>query len=149
IFPLIIVFGAFLNKKKDYVLILLFFLLTLFLVTANITHIGFFIYENLFRIPGFAMFRNFFGQWAFVYIFFYSLTIGTSLVLILKKLKKIHSILLIIVFCLVLGISSWPFISGQIVNTYLPDSKSVKLPIVMDTNYEKFLLFLENTQIDG
>ena len=66
--PFVIILGILLNKKKQGVLVLIaaFFFITLFLVSANITHIGVEFYRKLFYVPGFSMFRVFYGQWQWV-----------------------------------------------------------------------------------
>ena len=85
LFPAIIICAFILNHSKLFLLTAIFFLITLFFVSANITQIGFDFYKNLFNLPGFSMFRNFFGQWIFVFTFFYVLLLAQALVIIFEK----------------------------------------------------------------
>ena len=50
-------------------LIAIFFFTTLYLSSANITQIAVELYRMLFYIPGFSMFRVFYGQWQWVHAF--------------------------------------------------------------------------------
>lgn len=101
VLPLCIVV-AFIRSKSRLLFVLgLFFVFTLFLVTANITHIGVWIYQLLFYIPGFTMFRSFSEKWFFVFSFFYMLLVSLSLpVLVQRSKKSIQIILLGILLCI-------------------------------------------------
>ncbi len=149
--PLVIIVGFLLVRKKDRETILtsFFFFITFFLVTANITHLGIEFYRRLFQIPGFAMFRNFYLQWGYVFIFFYALLFGQSLSLIFKKLKpkyiKLTAISIVIVFFL----GFWPFLSGQLVDGIHWGSKGVKTAMIMDPKYEQTLKFIRDLPDEG
>jgi len=149
--PLCIILGFLLSKakQKDFTLIAIFFFITTFLESANITHIGIEFYRKLFYIPGFSMFRNFYGQWQWVQTFFYTLLLGYSFFLILSKLKRKISYILL---CLIVGsivVSNWEFISGQIFRQPHRATKDVSTIIEMDPHFEETLSFFRNQPDDG
>ena len=149
--PLIVILGFLLNKKRSTALMLIaiFFFVTLFLTSANVTQAGVEVYRMLFLIPGFSMFRVFYGQWQWVHAFFYTLLFGFTLYTVLTRLKRIYiftfSILLIILFI----ISSWPFINGQVLRTIHPGSKNMTSIIRMSPDYEHMLAFIKSLPDDG
>jgi len=153
IFPVIILLGFLWNnlwnKRKTMLLTGIFFLIVLFFVSANITDIGLNFYKALFNIPGFSMFRNFYGQWGFIFLFFYTLLLGQSLFVVFKKIKKYYVYLLIISITVFLIINAWPFINGTLVNKVLFESKDVKIAIRIDPQYEEVLSFIRSLPIDG
>lgn len=135
---LFILFGLLYNKAKDRILLLtgVFFLITLYLLTANITSLGVKIYESFFYIPGFSMFRNFIGQWAFVFTFFYALLFGQSIYLIFKKLNS-FKINLLITLTIIFGfiISNWSFFNGSLTNKTHSQTQDVKIAMKLDPAY--------------
>lgn len=149
--PLVIILGFLLSRarEKTFTLIALFFFITTFLESANITNLGNAMYKILFYIPGFSMFRNFYGWFIYVQAFFYALLLGYAFFLIFSKLKKrivyISSILIIGVFVF----NSWKFIGGQILRDPHRGTDNVSTVIRMDPNYEKMLSFLRNLPDDG
>lgn len=149
--PLVVILGFLLSRarEKTFTLIALFFFITTFLESANITNLGNEIYRILYYIPGFSMFRNFYGWFIYVQAFFYALLLGYAFFLIFSRLKKrivyISSILIIGMFV----INSWKFISGQIIRDPHRGTNNVSTIIQMDTNYEKILTFLRNLPDDG
>ncbi len=148
VFPIILCIGTLLAKRKTNVLLGLFFLVTLFLTTAHISGLGFEFYKLLFRIPGFSMFRNFNGQWSFVYLFFYSIFLGQSLILILNKLARIYRLIILIAFAAILVISGRGLITGSTAIPRHSDTK-VRYAIRMDPVYEEVIDFFRNDPIDG
>ena len=150
VFPLLLVLGFIWNKKKGYLLSGIFFLIILFFASANITKVGFTLYMALFQIPGFSMFRNFYGQWFRSYDFFYMLLFGQAMAIVLSKLdKKFHRYLLFSLIFILLLTTSWPMINGMLVNTNLWQSKNIKSHIEMDPQYEKVLGFIRALPVDG
>lgn len=149
--PLAIILGFLIIKarEKTFTLIALFFFITTFLESANITNLGNAMYKILFYIPGFSMFRNFYGWFIYVQAFFYALLLGYAFFLIFSKLKKrivyISSILIIGMFVF----NSWKFISGQIIRDPHRGTNNVSTIMQMDPNYEKILSFLRNLPDDG
>ena len=55
--------------KKIFLLLTVFFLIALYFDTANITPFFAKIFELMFKVPGFSMFRNYYGQ--FLYVFYF------------------------------------------------------------------------------
>jgi hypothetical protein len=146
-----IILGFILNKFKNNLLTLtgIFFLLTLYLVTANITGIGIKLYEILFYLPGFSMFRNFIGQWAFVFTFFYALLFGQAAYIVYKKIgNKSRTIIFTALISFYFIISAWEFFTGSLVNKTHFQSKNVKIAMAMDPAYEKTLNYIRSLK-DG
>ncbi|MCL5113762.1 MAG: hypothetical protein M1372_01160 [Patescibacteria group bacterium] len=160
LFPAILIIAAILNRKIsifdrrqafNFLLVFTFFIIIFFFITANITNIGFNFYKLFFNIPGFAMFRSFFGQWAHTYIFFYSLIIGFSLYYVLYFLSNFKRLALYLLVVFAIIISGLPLIKGDIVNMLLTRNAGVdvRVPILMDREYEKMLLYVRDIPIDA
>lgn len=148
LFPFIIVLGLYLNKTKAILITSLFFLIVLFFAAANITDTGFLFYKSLFYIPGFKMFRNFYGQWAFVFIFFYTILLGQCLAVVLNNARIKYKNVIIAIFSVVVLINSIPLLSGQKINSLHHLSKTSAV-FQMDPGYEQVLAFIKNSAIDG
>ncbi len=156
--PLVLILGFLLNTKnlpaerqgkKTLLLTGIFFLTTLFLLSAKITDLGIELYKRLFYIPGFGMFRNFIGQWLFVFSFFYALLFGQALFLVFSRFKQAYAGILYFGIGLVLILGAWPFINGELVNKTHFQSNNVKIAMVMDPKYEKTLAFIRSLPDDG
>ncbi len=148
-FSIIVGFLLSLKRQKDLTLISAFFFITIFLESANITQIGVDFYRTLFYIPGFSMFRNFYGQWQWVQTFFYSLLLGYAFFLIFSKLKKKAVYIMSIFIALIFAYNSWTFVNGQILRQPHRATDNVSTIIRMDPNYEKTLSFFRNLSADG
>lgn len=151
IVPLIVILGFLLKRKKQKEILLtsLFFLITFFLVTANITQIGAQMYSKLFYIPGFSMFRNFYTQWAFIFIFFYALLFGQSLFLILSRCKKAYVKLIAVSILILFTIGFLPFLNGKLVDGIQWGSKGIKTAMIIDPRYEKTIDFIRKLPDEG
>lgn len=149
LFPLLFVLGFLWNKSRTYLLTALFFFITLFLVTANITGIGFKLYVLAFRLPGFSMFRVFYGQWAWTYLFYYSVLIGLAIATVLPRLKTIQKHLLVGFIAILFLTTSWPLISGKLTDTTHWQSKGIKSHVKMDPLYEEVLSYIRSLPVDG
>lgn len=149
IFPLIITFGFMYNKNKTLTLAGVFFLIVLFFATANITNIGFEIYKKLFDIPGFSMFRNFFGQWGYALLFFSTILFGQALYVVLMKIKERYRYLLCAILLLLLFVNAFPFINGFLVNKVIWQSNNIHVFMKMDPQYEKLLRYVRTLPADG
>lgn len=158
--PFFLVIGLILSSKSDFskvqkrtfVLIVFFYIISLFFATANVTHLWFRIYSSLFSIPGFSMFRNFYGHWAFVYVFFFSLVCGFGFYVILRNINNVRiQISLGILVALIFTVSALPFIRGDMVNLVLNKNQKIefKVPIQMDPEYEKLLQFVREIPGEG
>lgn len=143
--PLILLIGLILLRKdkKTFLLTGIFFMITLFLLSANITNAGVVLYQLFFHIPGFSMFRNFIGQWIFVYTFFYALILGLSIHLILTRLTYRKAKFLFLIFCLILFVQGLPLLNGSLVKKTHPTSNNIQIPILMDKNYEEALVYAD------
>ena len=149
IFPFLMVVSLIFNRKKTIILTAFFFLIVLFFATANITNIWLEIYKLIFYIPGFSMFRNFYGQWQFAYVFFYSILFGQALYIILSKLNKAYTYLLLFFLVLILIINAMPLVTGELVRRPLWQSKEVVEVMEMDPDYEKALSFVSSLPSDA
>lgn len=149
--PLVVILGFLLNRGRDKTILLtgLFFLIILFLLSAKVTDLGVELYKRLFYIPGFTMFRNFIGQWLFVFSFFYALLFGQALFLVFSRFKQVYAGILYFGIGLVLILGAWPFINGELVNKTHFQSNNVKIAMVMDPKYEETLAFIRSLPDDG
>lgn len=147
-FPLIIVFMLFKNKKILPLIITLFFLVLFFIVTGKITNTGFEIFKLFFHLPGFVMFRNFYGKWIAIFLFFYTLLVGlavfTAFIYLRKKYQKLS---FSIFFIFILVLNSLPFIRGDISNRVFTKDTGVEVKsrIVVDSQFEKILSYYRNS----
>lgn len=149
IFLLIVTLGFFWNKNKPILLTGAIFLIALFFSTANITNIGLSFYKTLFKIPGFSMFRSFYGQWGYVALFFYVLLLGQALLLIFSRIKKPYKQLLFVGLGSLLIVSSWPFINGSLINKVLWQSEDVPIVMRVDPDYETAFKVVRSLPTDG
>lgn len=156
VFPFIIVISLLFNKQKTILLTSFFFLIVLFFSTANITDTWLLIYKWLFNVPGFSIFRNFFGQWMYAYMFFYSILFGQAFYIVLQalhnsqsKLKKLLTFLLISVPILILVINAMPLIKGDIIRKAIWQSNNVEWVMKMDSSYEQALSFMRSLPVEG
>ncbi len=158
--PFIFIVGLLLYKKvekynqrrNNFLLIVTFFLLILFLVTARVTDIGFSFYKSLFYIPGFSMFRNYLGQFSFVFIFFYTFVFAYSLFYLLLFLrKKIFAVVVVSIFIVLIVSSSISFIRGDMINLVQNKGfpQEITVPIIMDPQYEQALEYIRKLPTDG
>ncbi len=150
ILPLLIILTGFMTARKKNLLAVtgIFFLVTLLLVSANITGVWVGIYRKLFMIPGFGMFRNFIGQWQFVYAFFYALLFGFGLHALFQRLK-IRSIILLTFVCFSLVVfQNWQFLGGSVARIR-HQGADVRTAITMDPQYENMLDVIRNLPVDG
>lgn len=150
--PTVVVLGYILSRRnnKTFILTGIFFLLTLFLLTAKITNIGVEIYKQLFYLPGFSMFRNFIGQWLFVFSFFYAMLFGQSLAVIFSKFKKPYiPTVVALLMCAVFIFGAWPFILGETVRDFHGLVENQHVPIRMDPKYEQTLEYIRRLPADG
>lgn len=136
--------------KRNVLLLSIFSLLTLFLSTANITNIGYSFYRNLFYLPGFSMFRNYYTQWLYSYIFYISLLFGFSLFTITRRLKVRYTILLGIVGIVCTVLPGYILFSGYLINhAIIRGSKKVTSVFTMDPRYEEVLAFIRTLPDEG
>jgi hypothetical protein len=146
----LIILGLYLNKPRNRTILLLctFFLITFFLMTANITSIGVEIYKNMFYIPGFSMFRNFIGQWQFVFAFFYSLLLGCSLYAVFNSIGSRRSWWVSGLIVVLLLIVNRNFINGSVVNKMVNDTSGFKTGVIFDPQYINSIAHFKNHPYD-
>lgn len=149
VFPILVLWGYILRKNKLFLLTGIFFLISLFFVTASIINIGVEFYKSLFNIPGFSMFRNFFGQWSYVFIFFYTLLLGQALSIIFEKIHFRFAFPIGLYLFFILLFNAIPFIKGDLIKKIHHQSNDVKMTIKMDPEYEKVLSYIRSIPIDG
>lgn len=150
--PLIVLLGLVNNKIKSKLFLLtgISFLIILYLVSAKVSYSGIKIYENLFlHVPGFGMFRWFYIQWMFVYVFFFSLLFGQALFLVLNTLNTTKvKVILFFFFVYIIG-SAWVFIRGDQFALAHFQSDNVKRMVAMDSRYESMLEYIRQIPYDG
>lgn len=151
IFPALAMLGFLSLKRKSKTLLLVsvFFFTTLFLVSANITQIGVEFYRKLFLIPGFGMFRGFFGQWQWVYTFFYTLLVSLTISFLFSKIKRKYIFIISIATIGFILARSWIVFNGDIVDVLHGASKDVKVAVSIDRHYEEMLEFIKKIPNDG
>lgn len=157
--PAILLMGLILNIKKrnndiqqrlNYLLLISFFLLAMFFDTANITPLSINIYRFLFNFPGFGMFRNYFGQFMYLFFFFYAIVFGVSLYQVACFLKQKQNYLLFSFFAVLMLVNGWPFINGTLVNQpFYQGRVGIKGTFKMDKTFEKVLDYFRGGQDDG
>ena len=156
VFPLLVVISLLLLKrtnerifpKKTFLLTFTFFLVALFLDTARITDTGLALYSQLFKIPGFSMFRNFHGQFLYVYSFFYALVVGLSVYVLLINLRKFRRVVVIALFWVLLA-NGWPLVSGYMLNLPLLGLPKTNAAMRVDPQFSETLEFIRSLPIDG
>lgn len=161
VFPLIII-GSFIllgtsklfdkRLKKSYLLLGTFFIVILFLDTAKITPLGFEIYKNFFNIPGFSMFRNYYGQWMFLYLFFFTLLFSTGFYIFITSMKNnLFRLSLTLLFIAILLIRALPFLQGDMINIIANrgEEREFSYSITMDPEFSNLLTFIRNLNQDG
>lgn len=148
IFPLMLIGGLFLNRGKTSLLTGIFFLIAFFFASANLTDLGFTFYKQLFRIPGFSMFRNFHGQWAYSFMFFYALLLGQAIAIVSSRLNKRLSLVLIIGFFIAILGSGLPLIIGRASIVTHTDT-GLRYTFQMDPIFEEVLNYFRTNPIDG
>lgn len=145
---LIVLIGFILNKKKEFLLISIFFFITFFFTTANITNVGVEFYKSLFYLPGFSMFRLFF-KWLHVFVFFYALLFGFAAYSIIEKLKVNYSKFFFIFVFAFLILEGVALFSGAPINKSLIGGTNIKKTFLMDPKYEQVLEHIRALPDDG
>lgn len=148
IFPFFFFVALLKNKSKSLLLTALFFCFALFWETANITTIGASWYKSLFVIPGFSIFRNYYAQFTYVYLFFYVLLLSQSLFFIFERIKIKYVKSIVSGLSVLLLITAWPLITGSIINSTFPSS-TTKTILRMDPSYDKLLSFFRAVPKEG
>ena len=149
IIPLVICIGLILNKSKLVLLTSIFFLIVLFFSTANITNLGLEFYKKLFYLPGFSIFRNFYGQWGYALLFFYSILFGQISPNVFSYIKNKYRSLVFLSISVFLILSASSFIDGSLVNKIIWQSNNKHIFMKIDPKYEEMLTFIHSLPVDG
>lgn len=149
ILPFSIVLGFLFNKRKTYLLTGLFFLVVLFFASANITNIGLSAYKQLFVIPGFAMFKNFYGQFAYLLLFVYTILLGQAWSIILTKFRIKKAIFISCLLGLFLITMSLSFINGSLFRRFHYQAPNISIITKIDPQFEDALKLIKEIPIDA
>jgi hypothetical protein len=147
--PIIALLGFTVKRSKLLLLTGIFFAITLFLDTANITQIGVKFYHALFYIPGFLMFRSFNDRWYYVYAFFYMLLFSFSFYALIKQWKVGIAILFSVI---IIGITTYrifPFLQGKALYAPLYQTDNVTSVLMLDPDMLDAIKFTKNLPQDG
>lgn len=149
IIPMITVLGFLLRRSKLLLLSGIFFAITLFLDSANITETGVWFYRNLFYIPGFLMFRSFNDRWYYVYAFFYMLLFSFSFYVLIKQWKIWFAALFSVIIICFVTYRIFPFLQGKALYEPLYQSNNVTPVLKLDPDMMDALTFTKNLPHDG
>lgn len=149
IFPFIFVFALMRGRSKLLLLSAGAFLIVLFFAVGNITTVGIEFYKSLFNFPGFSMFRNYFGQWQYSYIFFYSIFSSLSLFFVFSLLNKKIIYIFSFVLIMVMLINATPFLMGDMVNKEVWQSDNLKLVDVPDPHFVEAMKYMKDIKQDS
>ncbi|RJQ38250.1 hypothetical protein C4559_02135 [Candidatus Microgenomates bacterium] len=134
----------FAKRSKTLSLTAIFYLLTLYLLSARVTNSGIKLYEMFFLyVPAFSMFRNFIVQWLFVFSFFGAIFFAQSLFFVLLKFPKKIALVFSLIITAFLILGSFSFLKGNFVNRDHPYAPTVKIPMTMDKKYEEMLSYIK------
>ncbi|MDO8269854.1 MAG: hypothetical protein Q7T54_04260 [Candidatus Levybacteria bacterium] len=149
--PLVILLGFIFNKvnKKLLIVTSVFYIVCLLLLSANVTQVWVEVYKSFFYIPGFSMFRNFIGQWLFVYSFFYSILFGLSLYscLYVLKNKLRYSFALILIGLII--VSGWKLVAGGSVNKVLFNGTNTRVATSFSRDFIDTISFIKVLPTSG
>ena len=149
IIPLITIMGFLRKPSKLLWLLGVFFAITFFLVSANITLIGERFYRILFYIPGFKMFRSFDEKWYFVYSFFYGLLFSVSFYHLLEQKRKILISFFGFLVVVSIGFRIYPFLKGESVNVTHYQSNNVSTNFEMDPDLVESVNYIRKIPNNG
>jgi hypothetical protein len=142
LWPVIISLGLIFSKTKEKIALLLAIFPAVvlgYLITVNITDIGIDLFSLLIaKIPGFIMFRNYYGKFSIAFSFFYSLALGVSLAIILARIKKVF--FKVFICSLLLGIivlTGSPLLTGKMIGVSPSAGIHERLcPVIPQSHFE-------------
>lgn len=137
IFPFLIVISLILKKSKSLFVVTAFFLIVLYFAIGNITSAGITLYKSFFILPGFSMFRNYYGQWQYTYLFFFVLLSSISYCYVFSSISKKPAYIFSALLIILISINAHSFIKGDLVNKDLWLSNKLKLVDQPDPNFIK------------
>ncbi|MDO8269297.1 MAG: hypothetical protein Q7T54_01335, partial [Candidatus Levybacteria bacterium] len=147
--PFIFVFALMRGRSKLLLLTAGAFLIVLFFAIGNITTVGIEFYKSLFNLPGFSMFRNYFGQWQYAYIFFYSIFFSLSLSFVFNSLNKKIIYIFSSVLIIIMLLHATPFLIGDMVNKDVWQSDNLKLVDVPDPHFTEAMKYVKDIKQDS
>ncbi len=147
--PVLILLGFLHRPSKLLGILGIFFATTLFLVSANITHVGVGLYEKLFYIPGFMMFRSFHDKWYNVFVFFYTLLFAVSFHSIIQNKKQWVVIALSILITGSTLLRILPFLKGKAIDVPHYQSNSVSPLFKIDPDLLSAISFVKTLPKSG
>ncbi len=126
------------------------FLIMTFFMTANLFGSwGPSFYRSLFWIPGFSMFRSFYGAFSNAFIFFYALLFGFSCAIVFRELRSrviLYGYILLLVVPLFYG--AFPLFAGKVANIELDGAVHMKASLKLKPAYGQVLQWLRETPLD-
>lgn len=161
LFPLVVVLGLFGSTQRAppeppqqrilFLSTLLLWLLALFLMTANLfSGYGPRLYAALFALPGFAMFRSFYGVFVVPLSFIYAIAFGMGLRYVLLSLsRRVARAALVAILILTLLYGGWPMLSGQVVNTIISDTNNLTLSNRLPDDFMAMLAEVKSIELDA
>lgn len=161
LFPLVIVLGLFGSTQRAlkepprqrilFLSTLLLWLLALFLMTANLFGAyGPRGYAALFALPGFAMFRSFYGVFVVPLIFLYAISFGMGLRYVLLALSRRGArVALVSLLVLTLLYGAWPMLGGQVVNMVISDTNNLTLSNRLPDDFMAMLAEVKSIDLDA
>lgn len=152
IVPFITILGFLLHSRKQSIamhITALFFLVTLYLLSAKIGIVGVSLYKWLFYVPGFSMFRNFIGQWPMVFTFFYAVLLGYALFSLSRVVSRKVTLIILAALSVAFLIGGWPLWGGSLADPIHSGSQGVRVSMRMDPKYEEFLTVIRGLPDDG
>lgn len=148
--PLVIIYGLRNNKSVYVTIVGLFYLISLFLVSANITEIGHNFYRAMYYIPGFMMFRSFNEKWHFIYSFFSALafSVGYSTFIRVSRRKLLVILSTIIFICSMIMVNK-SFFMGRILHDYHYQSESVPATFRISPDLLETIAYVKSIKDEG
>lgn len=127
------------------------FMISLFLMTANMFgEWGPRFYASLFAIPGFAMFRSFYGVFSFIFVFLYALGVGLGLRYCFLHIRNsLVQIGIVGLLVLPLTYPAVPFVRGDVVNVSMNDTRDVSVAHRFSPDFTTTLAWVEQLGLDA
>lgn len=139
------------TRRSMFLAVSVLFMVSLFFMTANMFgQWGPRFYASLFAIPGFAMFRSFYGVFSFIFLFLYALAMGLGLrygFLFIRNSVVQIGIVIILAMPLVYG--ALPLIRGDIVNVAMNDTRGVSVAHRFSPDFMAALKWVKDLRIDA
>lgn len=149
VIPIITFLGFFIKRNTLLAILGSFFVITFYLVSANITIIGVRLYRLLFSIPGFLMFRSFDDKWYYVFSFFFTVLFAVSFFLLLHQRRKLVVVSVFLLVSVSVIFRIFPFLQGKHYEGDLFQSNNVPVVFDIDPDLMESLSFVKTLPDDG